>query len=179
MNAERQLGRSAGARRRRREMSFTKAAAKLGVSQPALSHTICQLETRVGVRLLNRTTRNVSLTEAGERLVRTVEPRFADIDPELAALGALRGPPDHRALRVALHAKAWQLAQSGRVRTRRALQPVPRPPHRGHRGTCTRGGGLAQASQCPPRQGRLALHFGRCPCEAEEPLSIALEDSGH
>lgn len=76
-----------------REMSFTKAAAKLGVSQPALSHTIRQLETRVGVRLLNRTTRSVSLTEAGERLVRTVEPRLADIDAELAAVGALRGRP--------------------------------------------------------------------------------------
>ncbi|MCC6776408.1 MAG: LysR family transcriptional regulator [Hyphomicrobiales bacterium] len=76
-----------------REMSFTKAAAKLGVSQPALSHTIRQLEARLGVRLLNRTTRSVSLTEAGERLVRTVEPRFQDIDAELAAIGAQRGRP--------------------------------------------------------------------------------------
>ena len=59
-----------------RERSFTKAAAKLGVSQSALSQTIRQLESRLGVRVLTRTTRSVSLTEAGERLIRTVAPRF-------------------------------------------------------------------------------------------------------
>src|SRR6266702_3711100 len=75
------------------ERSFTKAAAKLGLSQSALSQTIRQLEARLGVRLLTRTTRSVSLTEAGERLVRTVEPRFEEIDAELEALSALREKP--------------------------------------------------------------------------------------
>ncbi len=75
------------------ERSFTKAAAKLGVSQSALSQTIRQLETRLGVRLLTRTTRSVSLTEAGERLVRTVAPRFEDIDAELTAVRELRDKP--------------------------------------------------------------------------------------
>jgi len=76
-----------------RERSFTKAAAKLGVSQSALSQTIRQLETRLGVRLLTRTTRSVSPTEAGERLLRTVEPRFEEIDAELTALSELREKP--------------------------------------------------------------------------------------
>jgi DNA-binding transcriptional LysR family regulator len=76
-----------------RECSFTKAAAKLGVSQSALSQTVRQLETRLGVRLLTRTTRSVSLTEAGERLVRTVAPRFEEIEAELSAVGELREKP--------------------------------------------------------------------------------------
>jgi DNA-binding transcriptional LysR family regulator len=76
-----------------RERSFTKAAAKLGVSQSALSHTIRELEARLGIRLLNRTTRSVSPTEAGERLLRTVGPRFEEIEAELAALGELREKP--------------------------------------------------------------------------------------
>jgi DNA-binding transcriptional LysR family regulator len=76
-----------------REQSFTKAAAKLGVSQPALSQTIRQLEARLGVRLLARTTRSVSLTEAGERLVGTVAPRLEEIDAELAAVSELREKP--------------------------------------------------------------------------------------
>jgi DNA-binding transcriptional LysR family regulator len=75
------------------ERSFTKAAAMLGVSQSALSQTIRQLESRLGVRLLTRTTRSVSLTEAGERLMRTVEPRFAEIEAELTALSELRAKP--------------------------------------------------------------------------------------
>src|SRR6266404_1249579 len=75
------------------ERSFTKAAAKLGVSQSALSQTIRQLESRLGMRLLTRTTRSVSLTEAGERLVHTVEPRFEEIDAELEALSELREKP--------------------------------------------------------------------------------------
>src|ERR1700681_4582198 len=69
-----------------RERSFTRAAAKLGVSQSALSHTVRDLETRLGLRLLTRTTRSVAPTEAGERLLRTVGPRFEEIDTELAAL---------------------------------------------------------------------------------------------
>src|SRR4051812_22517000 len=76
-----------------RERSFTKAAAKLGVSQSALSHTIRELEARLGLRLLTRTTRSVSPTEAGERLLRTVGPRLEEIDAELAALGELRERP--------------------------------------------------------------------------------------
>ena len=76
-----------------RERSFTKAAAKLGVSQSALSHTIRELEARLGVRLLTRTTRSVSPTEAGERLLHTLGPRFEEIDAELAALSELREKP--------------------------------------------------------------------------------------
>jgi DNA-binding transcriptional LysR family regulator len=76
-----------------RERSFTRAAAKLGVSQSALSHTIRQLEARLGVRLLTRTTRSVSPTQAGERLLQTIEPRFEEIDAELAALTELRDKP--------------------------------------------------------------------------------------
>jgi len=76
-----------------REHSFTKAAAQLGVSQSALSHTIRGLEARLGIRLLTRTTRSVSPTEAGERLLRTVGPRFEEIEAELEALSDLREKP--------------------------------------------------------------------------------------
>src|SRR5437868_4741159 len=76
-----------------RERSFTKAAAKLGVSQSALSQTIRQLEARLGVRLLTRTTRSVAPTEAGERLLRVVAPRFEEIESELVALRELRHKP--------------------------------------------------------------------------------------
>jgi DNA-binding transcriptional LysR family regulator len=73
--------------------SFTKAAAKLGVSQSALSQTIRNLEGRLGLRLLTRTTRNVATTEAGERLIQSVGPRLEDVEAELAALSALREKP--------------------------------------------------------------------------------------
>jgi DNA-binding transcriptional LysR family regulator len=76
-----------------RERSFTKAAVKLGVSQSALSQTIRQLEARLGVRLLTRTTRSVSPTEAGERLLQTAAPRFEEIDAEVAAVKELREKP--------------------------------------------------------------------------------------
>jgi DNA-binding transcriptional LysR family regulator len=76
-----------------RERSFTKAAAKLGVSQSALSHTVRGLEQRLGVRLLTRTTRSVSPTEAGEHVLRTIGPRFEEIDAELEALSAFREKP--------------------------------------------------------------------------------------
>ena len=76
-----------------RERSFTRAAARLGVSQSALSHTIRGLEARLGLRLLTRTTRSVAPTEAGERLLRTVGPRFDEIAAELAALSELRDKP--------------------------------------------------------------------------------------
>jgi DNA-binding transcriptional LysR family regulator len=76
-----------------RERSFTRAAAKLGVSQSALSHTLRELEARLGVRLLTRTTRSVAPTEAGERLIQTVGPRLEEIDAELAALSEFREKP--------------------------------------------------------------------------------------
>jgi DNA-binding transcriptional LysR family regulator len=76
-----------------RERSFTKAAAKLGVSQSALSHTIRGLETRLALRLLTRTTRTVAPTEAGERLIQTVAPRLEEIEAELEALSDLRDKP--------------------------------------------------------------------------------------
>jgi len=76
-----------------RERSFTRAAAKLGVSQSALSHTIKGLEARLGLRLLTRTTRSVSPTEAGERLLVTVGHRFEEIEAELEALSELREKP--------------------------------------------------------------------------------------
>lgn len=76
-----------------RERSFTRAAAQLGVSQSALSHTIRSLETRLGVRLLTRTTRSVAPTEAGERLLLNLAPRFDEIEAELAALAELRDQP--------------------------------------------------------------------------------------
>src|SRR5690349_365327 len=75
------------------ERSFTRAATKLGVSQSALSQTVRSLEAKLGIRLLTRTTRSVAPTEAGERLLRTVAPRFAEIDVEIAALSELREKP--------------------------------------------------------------------------------------
>jgi DNA-binding transcriptional LysR family regulator len=76
-----------------RERSFTRAAAKFGVSQSALSHTIRQLETRLGIRLLTRTTRAVSATEAGQRLLDGIGPHFDEIDAQLDALSELRDKP--------------------------------------------------------------------------------------
>jgi DNA-binding transcriptional LysR family regulator len=76
-----------------RERSFTRAAAQLGVSQSALSHTMRSLEARLGLRLLTRTTRSVTPTDAGERLLATWEPRLEAIDSELADLGRLRERP--------------------------------------------------------------------------------------
>jgi DNA-binding transcriptional LysR family regulator len=76
-----------------RERSFTKAAAKLGIAQSTLSHTIKRLETRMGIRLLTRTTRNVGLTEAGERLRLSLAPRIAEIEADIADLMAFRDKP--------------------------------------------------------------------------------------
>src|SRR5712671_6215664 len=76
-----------------RERSFTRAAAKLGISQPALSQIIRGLEERLGVRLLNRTTRSVAPTQAGERLLETIGPKFDEMDVELTALSELREKP--------------------------------------------------------------------------------------
>jgi DNA-binding transcriptional LysR family regulator len=76
-----------------RKQSFTRAAAELGISQPALSAKITSLEARLGIRLLTRTTRSVSTTEAGERLLKSIGPHFEGIESGLAALGELRDKP--------------------------------------------------------------------------------------
>src|SRR3954469_7725825 len=76
-----------------RERSFTKAAAKLGIVQSTLSHTIKRLETQMGIRLLTRTTRSVGLTEAGERLRQSLAPRIDEIEHDIDALMALRDKP--------------------------------------------------------------------------------------
>jgi DNA-binding transcriptional LysR family regulator len=90
------------------ERSFTKAAAKLGTSQSTLSHTIKQLEARLGLRLLTRTTRSVSPTEAGERLLRALAPRIRDIESDIDALMAFRDKPSGT-VRITLsdHALDW------------------------------------------------------------------------
>lgn len=76
-----------------RQRSFTRAAVKLGMSQSSLSHIIRDLEGRLGVRLLNRTTRSVSPTEAGERLLKNVAPRLEEVDAEISAVSDLNGKP--------------------------------------------------------------------------------------
>src|SRR5690349_8059559 len=75
------------------ERSFTRAAARLGLSSSGLSHVVRQLEERLGVRLLARTTRSVATTEAGERLLATLRPAFDDIQQGLQSLGELREKP--------------------------------------------------------------------------------------
>lgn len=75
------------------ERSFTKAAARIGVAQSTLSHAIRQMETRMGVRLLTRTTRSVALTVAGERMLQTITPRIAEIEQQIAALTAFGEKP--------------------------------------------------------------------------------------
>ena len=75
------------------ERSFTKAAARIGVAQSTLSHAIRQLETRLGIRLLDRTTRSVAPTAAGERLLQTITPRLAEIDQEIESLTSVRDRP--------------------------------------------------------------------------------------
>ena len=93
MNEPRKPQRPVGLRRGGAGAQLHAAAAKLGVSQSALSHTIRGLEARLGLRLLTRTTRSVAPTEAGERLLDTVGPRFEEIEAELAALSELRDKP--------------------------------------------------------------------------------------
>ncbi len=75
------------------ERSFTKAAARIGVAQSTLSHAIRQLETRLGIRLLTRTTRSVAPTMAGERLLQTITPRLAEIEQEIESLTSVRDRP--------------------------------------------------------------------------------------
>src|ERR1700689_3405010 len=76
-----------------KERSFTRAAARLGMSQSALSHTIRSLEERLGLRLLTRTTRSVAPTDAGARVIDKIGPRFDEIEAELSALSMLREKP--------------------------------------------------------------------------------------
>src|ERR1700722_12309156 len=85
-----------------KERSFTRAAARLGVSQSALSHTVRGLEERLGLRLLTRTTRSVAPTEAGERLLRAAGPRLDEIEAEMAALAELRDKPSGT-IRITAH----------------------------------------------------------------------------
>lgn len=75
------------------EGNFTKAAAQLGVSQSALSYTIRRLEQRLGIRLLTRTTRSVSMTEAGEKLMKSIAPLLQEVQIQVDALGELRDKP--------------------------------------------------------------------------------------
>ncbi|MGO4832377.1 LysR family transcriptional regulator, partial [Rhizobiaceae sp. 2RAB30] len=75
------------------EGSFTRAAAKLGMSQSALSHAMKQLEQRIGVRLLTRTTRSVATTEPGERLLRSLQPALQQISSDIASIRAMKGKP--------------------------------------------------------------------------------------
>jgi DNA-binding transcriptional LysR family regulator len=78
------------------EQSFTRAAARLGTSQSALSHTVRRLEGRLGIRLLTRTTRSVAPTQAGDRLIETLRPAFDEIEARLDALSELREKPAGR-----------------------------------------------------------------------------------
>src|ERR1700712_5811709 len=73
--------------------SFTRAAAKLGLSQSALSYSVRMLEQRLGIRLISRTTRSLSLTDAGQRMLHSLRPAFDHIDNEIAAVTALRDKP--------------------------------------------------------------------------------------
>ncbi|MGO7164693.1 LysR family transcriptional regulator, partial [Rhizobium johnstonii] len=73
--------------------SFTRASAKLGLSQSAVSYSVRMLEQRLGVRLISRTTRSLSLTDAGERMLRNLRPAFEHIESEIAAVTSLRDKP--------------------------------------------------------------------------------------
>src|SRR5256886_17493230 len=90
-----------------RERSFTRAAAQLGVSQSALSHTVRGLEERLGLRLLTRTTRSVAPTQAGERLLRNIGPHLEEIETELDAITELREKPA-RTIRITATEKATE-----------------------------------------------------------------------
>lgn len=98
------------------ERSFTRAAAKLGVSQSALSQTVKGLEERLGMRLLTRTTRSVAPTQAGERLLRAVSPRFDEIEQEIAAMSAMREKPAGTIRITASEHSAITILQEGLAR---------------------------------------------------------------
>jgi DNA-binding transcriptional LysR family regulator len=105
-----------------RARSFTRAAAQLGVSPSALSHTIRGLEERLGLRLLTRTTRRVEPTEAGGRLLRTVGPRFNEIEAETAALSELRDKP---AGTIRITAGEHPPIRFSGLRSRRCCRAIP------------------------------------------------------
>lgn len=104
------------------EGNFTRAAARLGVVQSTLSHRIKRLETRMGMRLLARTTRSVSTTEAGERLRRTLAPRMGEIEAEIAALTELRDTPSGSVRLTLSHHALTQLIWP---KLRRVLRDYP------------------------------------------------------
>jgi DNA-binding transcriptional LysR family regulator len=88
--------------------SFTKAAAELGVSQSAVSYSVRMLEQRLGVRLISRTTRSLSLTDAGDRLLQSLAPAFAQINSEIEALTSSQGRPAGR-IRITISRQAAQM----------------------------------------------------------------------
>lgn len=90
-----------------KELSFTKAAAKLGIAQSTLSHTIKRLEAQMGIQLLSRTTRNVALTEAGARLRETLAPRIDEIEADIATLMSFRDKPSGT-IKITLSAHALE-----------------------------------------------------------------------
>jgi DNA-binding transcriptional LysR family regulator len=98
------------------ERSFTKAAAKLGTSQSTISHTIKKLEARMGLRLLTRTTRSVSPTEAGERLIRSLAPRIEELETEIDELMAIRDKPSG-SVRITLSDHALESVVWPKLRT--------------------------------------------------------------
>ena len=98
------------------ELNFTRAAARLAISQSTLSHTMKRLENRLGVLLLNRTTRSVSLTEAGERLQKVLAPRMEEIDTEIASIMSLQDKPVGR-VRLTLSVHAMQMVVWPKLRS--------------------------------------------------------------
>ena len=104
------------------EGSFTRAAAKLGTSQSALSHTVRRLEERLGLRILSRTTRNISMTEAGAKLYAALAPAFDDIRGSLAALDE-NGPKCLRKPKVASWPSWAALGHLGLFKHFRASHP--------------------------------------------------------
>ena len=129
-----------------RQQSFTRAAAALGVSQPALSQTVRALEQRLGVRLLIRTTRSVSTTEAGERLLNAIGPHFDGIQDGLAALSELRDTPAGRP----------RLADNSCAGAGEAPTELPRHKHRDHQRLSPHGhcGRSLRCGHSPGRTGR-------------------------
>ena len=109
-----------------RERSFTRAAAKLGMTQSALSQIIRNLEERIGIRLLNRTTRSVTPTQAGERLFLSIGPKFNEMDADLAALSELREKPAGT-----VRLTATEYAATDAARLKKDFAEVSRHPCRG------------------------------------------------
>ncbi len=102
--------------------NFSKAAAALGISTSTMSHTIRVLEERLGVRLLNRTTRSVALTEAGDQLLRQIHPALDELDNAVESLGALSGTPSG-VLRLAVGSLAVKMVIDPILPSFRAAYP--------------------------------------------------------